>query len=79
MKYVIIFIIFLILFGILIDKGHGAENKRYQIIKINHVYSGGIARLFLDGSVSPTEVFVVPESVINQSGPRVGVNIKGFN
>ena len=33
---------------------------RYRIIRVKHVYSGGIAQLFAGGDIIPTEVFVTP-------------------
>lgn len=33
---------------------------KYTIIRVKHVYSGGIAQLFSEGTTIPTEIFVTP-------------------
>jgi hypothetical protein len=47
------------------------DRRSYAVIVPQHVYSGGLARLF-GGTVIPTEQFLVPGGALN-SGPRGGV------
>lgn len=47
---------------------YGIENGTYQLLLVNHIYAGGIARLFDVGTVVPTEEMVYPESVLNSGG-----------
>jgi hypothetical protein len=52
------------------------EGKDYRIIIVRHLYAGGIARLFINGSVIPTDIFVSPGS-LGGSGGRGGGNNRG--
>ena len=48
---------------------------RYRIIRVKHVYSGGIAQLFSGGDIIPTEIFVTPgdsNSLGNSNGSNGG-------
>lgn len=47
---------------------YGIENGTYQLLLVNHIYVGGIARLFELGTVIPTEQLVYPESVLTSGG-----------
>jgi hypothetical protein len=47
---------------------YGIENGTYQLLLVNHIYVGGIARLFDVGTVVPTEQIVFPESVLTSGG-----------
>jgi hypothetical protein len=47
---------------------YGIENGTFQLLLVNHIYVGGIARLFDVGTVVPTEELVYPESTLNSGG-----------
>lgn len=51
---------------------YGIENGTYQLLLVNHIYVGGIARLFELGVVVPTEELVYPESTLNSSSGSGG-------
>lgn len=56
------------------------KDGKYQLLIVRHVYAGGIARLFVNGDVIPTELLVYPESALvsgsNSSGG--GSSVSGF-
>ena len=53
---------------------------RYKIIRVKHVYSGGIAQLFSGGNRIPTEVFVTPgDSGGGNNGNNNGGGLGGNN
>jgi len=48
------------------------ENGTYQLLLVNHIYVGGLARLFDVGTVVPTEEIVYPESILSSGGGMSG-------
>jgi hypothetical protein len=44
------------------------EGKEYRLLRVQHVYVGGIAKLFGDGSVISTEEFLLPDSALSGGG-----------
>lgn len=51
----------------------------YSLVVIRHTYAGGIARLFSNGDVIPTELLVYPESALNSGGGLGGGgSVSGF-
>jgi|GEM_PF-3054918 len=49
------------------------ENGTYQLLLVNHIYVGGLARLFDVGTVVPTEEIVYPESILSSGGMSGGI------
>ena len=49
------------------------EPLKYTIVRVRHVYSGGIAELFSNGTRIPTELFVTPGQVGGTNGGQGGI------
>lgn len=55
------------------------KNGRYRLLVVRHTYAGGIARLFANGDVLPTEALIMPESAANSGGGMgMGGQVSGF-
>lgn len=55
---------------------YNIDNGTYQLLLVNHIYVGGIARLFDVGTVVPTEELIYPESLLD-SGATSGGGVGG--
>lgn len=55
------------------------EGKDYRLLRVQHVYVGGIANLFGDGDVISTEEFLVPEGALQGNGGQGGQGGFGGN
>lgn len=53
---------------------NSTEPLKYTIIRVKHVYSGGIAQLFSEGTRIPTEIFVTPGITNGGGGGQGGQN-----
>lgn len=55
------------------------KNGRYRLLVVRHTYAGGVARLFTNGDVLPTEALIMPESAANSGGMGgMGGQVSGF-
>ncbi len=55
------------------------KNGRYRLLVVRHTYAGGVARLFANGDVLPTEALIMPESAMQSgSGMSGGGSVSGF-
>lgn len=55
------------------------KNGRYRLLVVRHTYAGGIARLFVNGDVLPTEALIMPESAASSGGGMgMGGQVSGF-
>ena len=61
------------------NNGTPAEPLKYTIIKVKHVYSGGIAALFADSSTITTDIFVTPGQTNNNNNNGGGNGNNGGN